>query len=102
MGNLVASSFFLSLLHAAGGAATFFLFAATIFIAIAFIFIFVPETKRKEPAQIAAEIPACGCCPTYTELADDVSPAEEAQAEGPPGRSDRSVELGADGANKWL
>ena len=76
MGNLAASSFFLRLLHAAGGSITFFLFACIVFIATVFIILIVPETKDKEPHSIKADLPECECCPSYTELTDEGAEAD--------------------------
>lgn len=94
MGNLAASSFFLRLLHAAGGGITFFLFATIVFLATVFILLVVPETKDKEPHSIAADLPECECCPTYTELTDERLEADDTPGEGTP--------LPDAGAEKWI
>ena len=98
MGNLAASSFFLRLLHAAGGAITFFLFAAIVFLATVFILLVVPETKDKEPHSIAADLPECGCCPTYAELIDVGSTDERAEVDDAP---DEGTPLSGAGAENW-
>lgn len=84
VGNLAASSFFLRLLHAAGGAITFFLFAAIVFVVTVFIILVVQETKDKEPHSIAADLPECECCPTYTELTDKQAQVDDTPDEGTP------------------
>ncbi|CAM9359074.1 unnamed protein product [Ascophyllum nodosum] len=75
VGNLAASSFFLRLLHTAGGEYTFLMFACIAFTSTLFIAAFVPETKGKEPAQIAQGLPRAVCavssCPSYTMVEDD-------------------------------
>lgn len=68
VGSLVASSFFLRLLHHAGGVMTFTLFTVISCGTVAFIAMAVPETKNKEPMEIAAELPGCGYCCPYSEL----------------------------------
>lgn len=99
MGNLAASSFFLRLLHAAGGAITFFLFASIVFLATVFILLVVPETKDKEPHSIAADLPECECCPTYTELTDEGITDEGAEVDDAP---DEGTPLPGDSTEKWI
>lgn len=53
---------------------TFFLFASVVFGSTVFILLLVPETKGKEPAQIAGEIRSCDCWPDYSELLLDEGP----------------------------
>lgn len=77
-GNLLASGFFLRLLHAAGGCVTFFLFGSIVFVATVFIYTVVPETAGKQPEDIKSEIPLCGsCCISYTELTGEASAPDE-------------------------
>lgn len=98
MGNLAASSFFLRLLHAAGGAITFFLFACFVFIATVFILLVVPETKDKEPHSIKADLPEFECCPSYTELTD-----QGAEVDGSiDGTTDEGAPLPGNDADKWI
>lgn len=98
----MASSFFLRLLHRAGGAVTFLLFAAIVLVAVVFIFLAVPETKDKEPAHIAAEISTCGCCLQYDELLDESTAVEETSGAVSRERTDENVELRNSGSDKWL
>lgn len=98
----MASSFFLRLLHRAGGAVTFLLFAAIVFGSVVFIFLVVPETNNKEPAHIAAGIRTCGCCPQYDELIDESSAAEETSGEVLRERTDENADLRSGGSDKWL
>lgn len=85
-GNLLASGFFLRLLHAAGGCATFFLFGSIVFVTTVFIYTVVPETAGKQPADIQSEIPLCGSCFSYMELSGEagVSDERDGRAEMPP------------------
>lgn len=102
MGGLVASSFFLRLLHVAGGAATFFLFASIVFGSTAFIFLAIPETKGKDPAIIAAEISWCeNCCRPYTQVVDEGPPLDEASDERPR-CPDVDVQPHIGDRDKWL
>lgn len=98
----MASSFFLRLLHRAGGAVTFLLFAAIVLVAVVFIFLAVPETKDKEPVHIAAEIPTCGWCPHYDELIDESSAVGETSGDVSRQRTDEDVELRNSGSVKLL
>lgn len=75
----MASGFFLRLLHAVGGFITFFLFGSIVFISTVFIYTVVPETKGKEPENIASEIPYFGRYLSFTELADDGDACDEPQ-----------------------
>ncbi|CAM9247455.1 unnamed protein product, partial [Hapterophycus canaliculatus] len=70
-GNLVASAFFLRLLHVAGGFVTFFFFGSVAFLSTTFIFAAVPETRGKEPERIASEIPSCRSCLPYDAMPSD-------------------------------
>lgn len=89
MGSFIASSFFLRLLHGAGGGITFLCFAIVSFGAVLFVALTVPETKDKEPHQI--EHPDCGCCFPYSELRDEsldatTYPNETVEPECPTGQ----------------
>lgn len=68
-GNLISSSFFLSLLDAAGGAVTFGLFGCIVLLGLGFVYGFLPETRHREPESIMSDIPSFGTCLSYTELA---------------------------------
>lgn len=60
----MASAYFLQLLHLVGGEVTFLIFAFLCLGALVFIALLVPETKNREPRQIAAELQPCSsCCP---------------------------------------
>lgn len=94
-GNLIASGFFLRLLDAAGGFVTFFLFGSVVFVSTAYIYGVVPETRNKEPESILSEIPSCGNCLWYTELASEATNASDEEPETESKRPDG-------GTDKWL
>lgn len=93
----MASSFFLRLLHGVGGSTTFLLFAGISFWAVVFIETAVPETKGKEPQQVAAELLSCESCCPYSELRD-VSSAQD-NSSGDDHQAD--VEMNGS-SSKWL
>lgn len=102
LGNLAAAAFFLRILHTKGGEFTFLLFALIVFVAVVFIAFIVPETKGKEPAQIARDLPVSVCpgfcCPRYTDM--DILPLgdhDDVPGEELSGRSDN----GKEPRSKW-
>ncbi|CAN0553489.1 unnamed protein product, partial [Ectocarpus sp. 8 AP-2014] len=56
LGSLVASAFFLQLLDSMGGFVTFALFGSVALSSTVFVYALVPETKGKEPSEIASEL----------------------------------------------
>lgn len=81
LGSLVASAFFLQLLDSMGGFATFALFGSVALSSTVFVFALVPETKGKEPSEIASELHACLGCVSYEAMARDEPSVDESGPE---------------------
>ncbi|CAM9624567.1 unnamed protein product [Ectocarpus sp. 8 AP-2014] len=85
LGSLVASAFFLQLLDSMGGFVTFALFGSVALSSTVFVYALVPETKGKEPSEIASELHACVGCVSYEAMVGDEPSVDESgpEMEGP-------------------
>ena len=72
---------------------TFFLFGSIVFVTTVFIYTVVPETAGKQPEDIKAEIPLCGSCLSYMELAGE--------SVDPDDRDEQQVSRSAGDSEKW-